>query len=63
MSTLRTVRLSPNDNVVVAVDPIPEGAQAAGDDLRQRGCHLADLEPWLRARRRHRAESNLKVIL
>ncbi len=30
MSTPRTVRLSPNDNVVVAVDPIPEGASAAG---------------------------------
>src|SRR5947209_17598561 len=30
MSTPRTVRLSPNDNVVVAVDPIPEGAAAAG---------------------------------
>ena len=29
MSAPRTVRLSPNDNVVVAVDPIAEGAQAA----------------------------------
>src|ERR1043166_788588 len=30
MSTPRTVRLSPNDNVVVAVDPIAAGAAAAG---------------------------------
>ena len=30
MSTPRTVRLSPNDNVVVAVDPVPEGTPAAG---------------------------------
>ena len=34
MSTPRTVRLSPNDNVVVAVDPIPEGASAAGVTAR-----------------------------
>src|SRR5436309_8741328 len=36
MSTPRTVRLSPNDNVVVAVDPIPEGAAAAGVTARAR---------------------------
>src|SRR5947199_3019826 len=36
MSTPRTVRLSPNDNVVVAVDPIPEGATAAGVMARAR---------------------------
>src|ERR1700730_788397 len=36
MSTPRTVRLSPNDNVVVAVDPIPEGATAAGVTARAR---------------------------
>ena len=36
MSTPRTVRLSPNDNVVVAVDPIPEGASAAGVTARAR---------------------------
>ena len=36
MSTLRTVRLSPNDNVVVAVDPIPEGSAAAGVTARAR---------------------------
>ena len=36
MSTPRTVRLSPNDNVVVAVDPIPEGASAAGATARAR---------------------------
>src|SRR5947208_7304122 len=30
MSTPRTVRRSPSDNVVVGVDPIPEGAAAAG---------------------------------
>ena len=35
MSTPRTVRLSPNDNVVVAVDPIPEGAAAAGVTARR----------------------------
>ena len=36
MSTPRTVRLSPNDNVVVAVDPVPEGASAAGVTARAR---------------------------
>src|SRR3954466_7936907 len=36
MSTPRSVRLSPNDNVVVAVDPIPEGAAAAGVTARAR---------------------------
>ena len=36
MSTPRTVRLSPNDNVVVAVDPIPEGTSAAGVTARAR---------------------------
>ncbi len=36
MSTLRTVRLSPNDNVVVAVDPVPEGGSAAGVAARAR---------------------------
>src|SRR5947199_2974385 len=36
MSTPRTVRLYPNDNVVVAVDPIPEGATAAGTTARAR---------------------------
>src|SRR6478735_3322524 len=36
MSAPRTVRLSPNDNVVVAVDPIPEGASAAGVTARAR---------------------------
>src|SRR5262245_57378208 len=36
MSTPRTVRLSPNDNVVVAVDPIPEGAEAAGVTAKAR---------------------------
>src|SRR6266567_125518 len=36
MSTPRTVRLSPNDNVVVAVDPIPEGSAAAGVTARAR---------------------------
>src|SRR3954452_1283635 len=36
MSTPRTVRLSPSDNVVVAVDPIPEGAAAAGVTARAR---------------------------
>ena len=35
MSTPRTVHLSPNDNVVVAVDPIPEGS-AAGVTARAR---------------------------
>src|SRR3954453_8326675 len=36
MSTPRTVRLSPNDNVVVAVDPIAEGASAAGVTAKAR---------------------------
>ena len=36
MSSPRTVRLSPNDNVVVAVDPIAEGASAAGVTARAR---------------------------
>jgi altronate hydrolase len=36
MSTPRTVRLSPNDNVVVAVDPVPEGAAAAGVTAKAR---------------------------
>src|SRR5689334_3307007 len=36
MSTPRTVRLSPADNVVVAVDPIAEGAAAAGVTARAR---------------------------
>jgi len=36
MSTPRTVRLSSNDNVVVAVDPIAEGAAAAGVTARTR---------------------------
>ena len=36
MSALRTVRLSPSDNVVVAVDPIAEGASAAGVTARAR---------------------------
>src|ERR1044072_5562072 len=36
MSTPRTVRLSPADNVVVAVDPIAEGASAAGVAARAR---------------------------
>src|ERR1044071_5775057 len=36
MSTPRTVRLSQNDNVVVAVDPIPEGSAAAGVTARAR---------------------------
>jgi altronate hydrolase len=36
MSTPRSVRLSPNDNVVVAVDPIAEGAAAAGVIARAR---------------------------
>jgi len=36
MSTPRTVRLSPNDNVVVAVDPIPEGSVTAGVTARAR---------------------------
>src|SRR5947199_219092 len=36
MSTPRTVRLYPNDNVVVAVDPIPEGAAAAGVTAKAR---------------------------
>ena len=36
MSTPRTVRLSPNDNVVVAVDPIPEGSATAGVTARAR---------------------------
>src|SRR5947208_11574622 len=37
MSTPRTVRLSTNGNVVVAVDPIPEGAAAAGVSAKWRG--------------------------
>ena len=36
MSTPRTVRLSPNDNVVVAVDPVAEGVSAAGVTARAR---------------------------
>src|SRR6059058_1796453 len=36
MSTPRTVRLSPSDNVIVAVDPIPEGAAAAGVTAKAR---------------------------
>src|ERR1044072_9496427 len=36
MSSPRTVRLSPSDNVVVAVDPIAEGASAAGVTARAR---------------------------
>src|SRR5258707_387186 len=36
MTTPRTVRLSPNDNVVVAVDPIGEGVAAAGVTARAR---------------------------
>src|ERR1041385_8343498 len=36
MSSPRTVRLSPSDNVVVAVDPIAEGATAAGATARAR---------------------------
>ena len=36
MSNPRTVRLSPSDNVVVAVDPIADGAAAAGVTARAR---------------------------
>ena len=36
MSSPRTVRLSPSDNVVVAVDPIADGAAAAGVTARAR---------------------------
>src|SRR6187402_702852 len=36
MNMPRTVRLSPNDNVVVAVDPVAEGASAAGVTARAR---------------------------
>ncbi len=36
MSTPRTVRLSQNDNVVVAVDQVPEGTAAAGVTARAR---------------------------
>src|SRR5258708_3258605 len=36
MTTPRTVRLSPNDNVVVAVDPIGEGVAAGGVTARAR---------------------------
>src|SRR5262245_26912564 len=36
MSTPRTVRLSAADNVVVAVDPVPEGGSAAGVAARAR---------------------------
>jgi len=36
MNSPRTVRLAPNDNVVVAVDPVAEGASAAGVTARAR---------------------------
>src|SRR5262245_3383359 len=36
MTTPRTLRLSPDDNVVVAVDPIAPGALAAGATARER---------------------------
>ena len=36
MSTPRTIRLSPEDNVVVAVDQIPADAVAAGVTARER---------------------------
>src|SRR5262249_3968780 len=36
MSTPRTIRLSPEDNVVVAVDQIPSGVTAAGVVARER---------------------------
>ena len=44
MTDPRTIRLAPDDNVVVAVDPIAEGAAAAGQTARariQRGHKMA----------------------